>query len=48
MGMKITGLDELDNFLRTSPAEWAGWPVQKALKAGGTILKEAIEERTRC
>ncbi len=44
MGMKITGLDELDDFLRTSPAEWADGPVRKALTAGGKILQAAITE----
>lgn len=45
MGMKIYGLDELDDFLRTSPAELANGPVRKALKAGGAVIQAAIVER---
>lgn len=45
MGAKIMGLDELDDFLRTSPVEIANGPIRKALKAGGDVLQKAIVER---
>jgi|GEM_PF-3225588 len=44
MGIKITGMDGLQNFLSTSPTEIANGPIRKALRAGGTILKTAYEE----
>lgn len=44
MGVKIVGLDELDEFLRTSPSEIANGPVRKGLQAGAAVMQAALAE----
>lgn len=45
MGVRLIGYDELQNFLKTAPAELLDGPLRKAVTAGGKVLQAAIAER---